>query len=327
MRVLGNVSKEFWNSVVAKSDHATFFHTYAWANTVTRSFPQCVIETKGFILEDGTRVVLPLVSTTAGKLFMRYISMQPAVYGGPVTDCRALEQQEVDAIFRAIISPRIAAISITGNPLRAFELPHQFEVFEDFTQILDLRDGFDVAYGNWSKGHRWAPRKARREGISVKPADTEAEVLEYFRCYQRNLERWGDSARSSYPMALFMNIFKLPRDKACLWLAFWRGRVVAGSVVFYHSKHAVYWHNAALGEFLDKYPNNLLQYEIIKDASSRGSQFYDFNPSGGRAGTLEGVVTFKSHFGPGKRPIKRWTYVNVAYRFLRNLRRRLRVLC
>ncbi|MFX1355562.1 MAG: GNAT family N-acetyltransferase [Promethearchaeota archaeon] len=275
-------------------------------------------------MDDGTRVVLPLISTSVRRVFKKYVSMKPGVYGGPVTDGRPLQQGEIDAILRTVISPRTAQISITGNPLGPCRLPHQFQVIEDFTQILDLRKGFDIAYRNWSKGHRWAPRKAQREGISVRPASTEAEVLKYFRCYQDSLRRWGDRTTSSYPITLFLNMFERRGDNAQLWLAFWKGIVVAGSVVFYHGRHAVYWHGAALEEFFDKYPNNLLQYEIIKDSSSRGIEFYDFNPSGS-AGSLEGVVKFKSHFGANKYPINRWHWDSPILKALDSARHRLGV--
>jgi lipid II:glycine glycyltransferase (peptidoglycan interpeptide bridge formation enzyme) len=276
-------------------------------------------------MEDGTRVVVPLISNRVGKVFKTYTSMAPGVYGGPITDGRVLEQEEIDVLLRSIISPKVVKISVTGNPLWAYELPDHFHGTEDFTHILDLRQGFDFSYRNWSKGHRWAPKKARKEGISVRPATREEEVLEYYQCYQDCLKRWGDRARSYYPVSLFLNIFKNRGDQVQLWVAMWKGRVVAGSVVLYCNKHAVYWHNAAREEFFSKYPNNLLQYEIIKEACERGFEFYDFNPSGS-AGNLEGVVKFKSHFGAEKCPIRQWTYVNAIHKYGRSLKRRLKTL-
>jgi len=63
MKTIDNVTKEYWDSVVNKSEHATFFHTYTWAKIITETFPQYSIDTKGFVLDDETRVVLPMVSS------------------------------------------------------------------------------------------------------------------------------------------------------------------------------------------------------------------------------------------------------------------------
>jgi len=66
MKIIHNVTKEFWDSVVAKSDYAIFFHTHTWAKIITDAFPRYLICTKGFILDDRTRVVLPMLSICAG---------------------------------------------------------------------------------------------------------------------------------------------------------------------------------------------------------------------------------------------------------------------
>lgn len=322
-KVLKSVSRDFWDDVVKSSQYATFFHTYEWAKIMSETFPEYSISTRGFIMEDGTRVILPLISISA-KVFKRYISMEPGVYGGPVTDGRLLEQEEIDAIFQSIISPRVAQISITGNPLEAYELPDQFQVIGDFTQVLDLRQTFDAIYRNWSKGHKRGLRRAQKAGVSVRPASSEEEIAQYFRCYQDSLRRWGASARSFYPIELFFNIFRYSKDSGRIWLAFFDGVVISGAVVFYHNRHAVYWHGASLEQFFDKYPNILLHYVIIKDACAKGFQFYDFNPSG-RAGSLEGVVVFKQRFGTEKYPLNRWQWDSPIWKALKEIRRRLGV--
>jgi len=164
---------------------------------------------------------------------------------------------------------------------------------DDETLALNLADGFDAVYKGWTKGHRYAARKACREGVSVKLASTLDDWRAYYRVYEDSLRRWGHKASSIYSWQLFAEMFRRKSPNINLWLSFWQNRVIAGALCFYAKIHAVYWHGAALEAYFSLRPVNLLFYEAIKDACDKGYTWFDFNPSGGK----EGVRTFKKRFG------------------------------
>ena len=101
--------------------------------------------------------------------------------------------------------------------------------------------------------------------------------------------------------------------------------MVAGAVCLYDRKHVCYWHGAALDKYFALRPVNLLLFEIIKQASEQGHDWFDFLPSGKH----EGVRKFKENFGAAPLPcpvISRqsrvFTILNRTFSALRLLLRR-----
>jgi lipid II:glycine glycyltransferase (peptidoglycan interpeptide bridge formation enzyme) len=97
---------------------------------------------------------------------------------------------------------------------------------------------------------------------------------------------------------MFRRVCENQSGNEILWLALKDRDIIAGALFFYWGKHAVYWHGAASDRHFGLRPNNLLQWEIIKDAARKGYGRFDFNPSGGYAG----VEAFKDRFGAARVP-------------------------
>jgi lipid II:glycine glycyltransferase (peptidoglycan interpeptide bridge formation enzyme) len=295
IKTINNVSKQFWDDVIARSDHATFFHTYTWAKIITRTFPQYSISTKGFILEDGTRIVLPLLSARMGaKGFCRsYESMVPGVYGGIVSDGRQPEPEDSSLIFKKLTNINTVYVDIFGNPFSDCGVPSFYVKRPIFTQILRLEQDSEIIWSNYKYSVRKQIRKAERNKVQVHVAGNLNEYEKYFEIYENALKRWGDKATSRYRFDLFADIHRLNHPDIKLWLVSVAGKIVGGTLVFYCNTHAVEWHAAFRSDYFRLGIRNYLVDEIIKDACQKGYEIYDFSPSGGH----EGVVRFKESFG------------------------------
>jgi hypothetical protein len=169
---------------------------------------------------------------------------------------------------------------------------------DEHSRIIDLRLGLDAIYEQTTHAHKKALRKAEREGVRVRPAESQEDWRAYFDLYLASLERWrrgGPEKRTHgrYEWGLFHAVAgrRSPHEK--LWLAIHRDEIIAGILCFYWGEHMVTWHAAALAERFDVRPNNALYWEILRDAAARGFRWFDFNPSGGYGG----VVSFKDNFG------------------------------
>lgn len=299
MKVVHNVNIKEWQEVVERCEYATFFHTPVWSKNFIKTYPRFKIATKKFIFNDGKKIILPLVATTAYKgLFNIYYSSIGGVYGGWISD-QNLSEKQINLIIKWI-NKNLKNFTWRINPfdkkLRNINIPN---TQEDFTQYLDLRQGFDSIYKLWTKEHSSVARKARKackEDVIIKQADSWEDWLKYFEIYQNSIKRWGNNVSSEYPIELFKDLFQEQSKNIKLWFAYFEEKPIAGALCFYHNQHVVYWHGAALKNYFSKKPSNLLQYEIIKNACENGYWWYDFNSSGGH----EGVVKFKKSFGVEK---------------------------
>lgn len=250
-----------------------------------------------FTFESGRSVLLPLARLKLLKGLIDCSFLSPKGLGGFVTNDE-LEHEEKTELFDALKRRRI--IYCVMNPFDRLTNDFDAATAEDFTQVLDLRPGFDALLSTWSKGHSSAAKKGIREGVRVELAVTENDWKAYFRVYRDTLARWGPKATSEYTWELFRIMHGKRSDKIKLWLAKYRGQTISGALCFHHNNHVAYWHGAALREHLRLKAPHALQYHVIQHACDSGSQVYDFLPSGGH----EGAVRFKNGFGAEKKPVR-----------------------
>jgi len=171
---------------------------------------------------------------------------------------------------------------------------------EDSSEVLDLEilrpKGELLEHVRYSC--RKQIRKGERAGIAVRQAITTAEWDAFITLYRQSIERWGKQATVSYPDSLFRALQTLSHETCRLWLAYHEGRLVGGSVNFYHNRHTVEWLAAYNPASFALGVRNLLTAQMIKQAITEGFGIYDFNPSG----TLEGTRRFKQTFSTCQKP-------------------------
>lgn len=283
-----------WDAIWKECDYSTYFHSREWAEvwqvyTNQRMRP----DPKLILFSDGKKALLTFSSQRSLKgLVKRYISSPAGTFGG------WLSNDDLRVAHASILAKHICK---TFGNLEWRLNPYDRLAFEagvrpiknDETHALNLQNGFETVYKQWTKGHASAARKARKAGIIVRLAENAEDWKEYYAAYEASLKRWGEKASSRYEYLLFEEMFNRKSPNIKLWLAIYNSKIVSGALCFYAKKHVVYWHGAALAKYFNLRPVNLLMYEAIKEACEKDYCWFDFNPSGGH----EGVKAFKKSFG------------------------------
>lgn len=297
IKKIRSATPDEWDEIWEQCDYSTYFHSREWSeiwNVYTEG--NICPGAKLIVFSDGKKALLALSYQRGLKgLVKKYISSPAGTYGGWIsTNGIGIEHATLMVEF---LTKKLGNLIWRINPfdpnLKNIDL---YSTKPDFTQYLNLNNGFDSIYKLWTKGHASAARKARKEGVSIKESGSRKEWEQYFKIYEDSIRRWGNTVSSQYSINLFKAFFKKHCPNIKLWLAYFEGKPIAGALCFYHNHHVVYWHGAALEEYFFKRASILLQYEIIKDACEKKYWWYDFNPSGGH----EGVVNFKKSFGTKK---------------------------
>jgi FemAB-related protein (PEP-CTERM system-associated) len=155
------------------------------------------------------------------------------------------------------------------------------------TLVLDLSVGEDKLLKSLHPTARRNVKKARQSGLEV------VEGLQYLHHFIeinfRNMRRLGTPAHGH---AFFQNIVKHFPDSILLMAKHSHSWV--GGMLLVSFKKTIYmpW-VAALEEFFEMRPNNLLYWEAIARAVRRGFQSFDF----GRSKQDQGTYRFKSQHG------------------------------
>ncbi len=283
-----------WDSIWAQCPYSTYFHSREWAE-IWKGYTGGTIrpDPKLIIFSDGKKALLPLSSErTRGGLRRLYHSSPAGTFGGWISSDRLTPAHTV--LLGEYLTKTLGSLIWRLNPYDELVAESGLTPTEqDVTHTLNLGGGFDRIYKAWTKGHRSAVRKAEKAGVLVRIASQLEDWSDYYRVYQDSLRRWGARATSRYAWPLFHLMYLHSSPNIKLWLGIYKDAVVAGALTFSARNHVVYWHGAALEDFLNLRPVHLVLYHAIRAACKDGFSWFDFNPSGGH----QGVRAFKVSFG------------------------------
>lgn len=291
-------SSSEWDTIWEKCSYATYFHSREWAE-IWKAYSKESISPDPKFLEfsDGKKALLPLSKRRKYKGLMNsYLSSPAGTFGGWIS-VDSLTAEHAKLLTEFMI--HLGNLTWRLNPYHALAFKSGVQITkDDETHTLNLSPGFESILKAMTKGHASAARKAAKSGVQIEIGSTPEDWKAYYGAYQNSLQRWGDRASSQYGWEFFNQMQLRDSPNIKLWLAKYEGKVVAGALCLYALKHVVYWHGAALDEFFNLRPVNLLICEAIKEACDQGFLWFDFNPSGPH----EGVRNFKKSFGTQTRP-------------------------
>jgi hypothetical protein len=186
------------------------------------------------------------------------------------------------------------------------------------TYVVDLAGLAGDPVSGWAENQKRHLRKADRNGITVRAAESETDVDAYLEIYAEVRARWGTRSRGRYPDALFHAIWRALKggDALRFWLAEAEGRILGGYICFYHNQHSVQWQNAVRPDCFAMGANQSLLRHIIADAAARGFAQFDMNPSGG----IEGVENFKGSFGTRRVEFGNYLSFSPGYAWMRGVK-------
>jgi len=310
-----------WDAAYSACEHATFFHSRAWAESWAAGSGQPVSpEPLQVRFSDRAIAILPLSRLVEFRgLDSVLLSSPGGTFGGWIAE-QPLTPEHGGLLTRFLLDAGRHNLSWRLNPYD----PHSPSALDggEETLVLDISGGFDALQQAWRKRRPALlrkVRKARDAGVTVRRADSDDDWQAYDAVYRASLARWGERATAAHPRSLFQALARRGSPEIALWLAEHEGRVIAGALCLQARSHAVYWHGAALAEDFPLRPVNLLLHEAIRHACERGCCWFDFNPSAGQ----QGVIAFKRSLGGKPRPAPLITVEGARRAALRSLRGRL----
>ena len=288
----------FWEDLVSRDATSTFYHTPLWHEIVVKTFKNYRNASKGFVFSDGTRAVFPFIQVKPGGFWGGSRRLKSSIcggYGGIISD-RILSAEQQAHIYNYITSIK-ASIAIECNPFAAYTLPDPFSRKRDFVHFIALEKGEDSVYKKLSRGAKRSLNRADEKGVVVRRIKTQDELKSYFKVYRSNLKRWGDATRVTFPEKIFKTMFHNGGDAVKIWAAEKENKVIAVLTLVYWNGMVHGFHAAALKEYFDCCPNNILHMVAIRDAIKNNYRYYDF----GASGEMEGVIRFKESMGAERR--------------------------
>ncbi len=171
------------------------------------------------------------------------------------------------------------------------------------TVVLNLREGYEALLPGMHKKHRYNIRLAEKKGVVVEACGIE-RLKEWYELYRITAER---DRIGIHPYRYYENLFQeigaesgADAPKLTLYLASHENDLLAGIIVLFNGKEAVYLYGASSNEKRNLMPAYALQARAISDACEAGCEEYDLYgcpPSADPDHPMAGLYRFKTGFG------------------------------
>ncbi len=170
---------------------------------------------------------------------------------------------------------------------------------------LDLRPELDALWSGMHDSTHRAIRKAQREGVVVRVAQSEQELRAFFEMHLK--VRKYKHGLLAQPFSFFQRIWHhfVEAQRGFILLALYQDKIVAGDFFLEWKDTLYYKFNASILADLSHRPNDLLIWEGIQRAKARGLKFLDF---GLCDWDQEGLARYKRKFGSEERTISSLRY-------------------
>lgn len=298
-----------WTALVERHPDRLVFHHPAWLRTLRDEYPRPLI---GLGCEDAAGRLrgvlalsltkgLPLGSAIAGR---RLSSLPRTPIAGPL----AVDDRASATLIRAAIE-RTRASTDTQLQLKAMmPLPDAVndglqEVAWRPTYVLDLQDR-PAGDGRARRRNQWAVNKARKAGVHVRAAESQAELQTWHRLYLGTMRGLAVPARTyRFFEAAWRHL--RPAGMMRLLIAEQDGRMLAGSVFLMLGSTVFYAFTGWQRADHSLRANDLLHWQAIDEFRQAGYRYYDF---GEVAGGQQSLAAFKSKWGAQPQQLYRYQF-------------------
>jgi CelD/BcsL family acetyltransferase involved in cellulose biosynthesis len=308
-----------WNALVAQDPTATFFARAEWVKLLGGASAEA---SPFFLLAyEGDRLAAGLPAVRTRRCGFSIIESLPhGTYGGIVSASWAPPEAAPALLGRyARIARGLRVAAAHLMDLRGVGCGlERFRARDEGAQILRLDRPFDEIWSGFKPSARNKIRKARKAGVTVRRASSEAD----FRAYHSMLEGlsadWGGTG--AFGIDFFVALSKLPSENVQMWLAELDGEIIGADLNLVENGWIMNWGNVSRREARRHAPNNLLHAVAIERGIEDGHRVYDLGSSAG----IRGVDTFKAAFGTERIPLRLLSAEKLWYRLARRAARRVR---
>jgi FemAB-related protein (PEP-CTERM system-associated) len=288
-----------WDKIVEESGDGKIYHLGQWGEILNK------VHGHKLIYLEEEKGVFPLAHVKSLIFGNRLISLPFADYGGP---CAVDYSNAEKLVRRAEEEARKLKVDFLEVRTPAQEYFSLFEKMgfkkreDDYLSfIVDLSSDLETLWKNIGLKNRNMVKRAESGGVKIREVQNESDLRLFYSLYSKTMKRLG-SPPQSYDF--FRKVFqKFSPDKAIIFLADTGKKAIAGGLFFIYKDTIHHAYSCSLREGFIPGANNLICWQAIRFAKSRGLKQLDL----GRTRPGAGNLVFKREWG-GKRVSQPYFY-------------------
>jgi hypothetical protein len=299
-----------WTRLLADTRH-DFYHVPAYAELdAAQGREPCAL----YVEEQGARLLVPLVRQRVPEMPDHSDLTSPYGYPGPLLHSPHDAGFAKRALLRAVQFLREqGVVALFGRLHPLLEAPLEAlaavgKVVEHGSTVsIDLRLDPDRVWEEMRKSHRYAVRRAEREGFVASVDRSWRRFEDFVRLYTTTMQRRGASAYYFFSESYFARLRQALGERLSLWVVE-RDGLLACASLFTEYNGIVQYHLSASDEaFAKSEPSKVLINAVRLWAHGRGAT--DLHLGGGVGGARDSLFFFKAGFSPRQYPFRSWRVV------------------
>ena len=151
-------------------------------------------------------------------------------------------------------------------------------------------------------------QRALNSNISVKIADSESDLIDFFTLYKKTRRKLNLPSQPYAFIKSLWNVFK-PSDQVVILIANYNDKPIAGLLLFKYKQRVSAEILGTDDDYLNISPNHLLFWEAIKLAYNEGFKVFDF---GRTSVNNESLMTFKNRWGTKVLNLRQFYYPKIT---------------
>jgi CelD/BcsL family acetyltransferase involved in cellulose biosynthesis len=310
-----------WAEFDALHPAPTFFARPAWASALAYAYPH-LRPHPVWAEADGTRVLVPLMQTSGGRLGWReFVGMPLGTYTcGMREDGTVASAGEFEAAVAAI-ARSCDALTLVPWPLGPVPNSVAARRTSHDTAVIDVSHGAEEALKGVAGVSRRMAGQAARRGVTCAPLRSALGITTYYSMLREAAERWG-LVKPPFPQELLEGLVAYGGNDVEIWFAQCDNHPIAGGVIVFGSQELFFWSAAMRQAFSHLRPSNALNVALIETAAQRNLHWYNLGASEG----LPGVERFKRGLGAKTVPYAQLHYQSLRFNAYTRLRSSLRLM-
>ncbi|MBL7147202.1 MAG: GNAT family N-acetyltransferase [Nanoarchaeota archaeon] len=285
---------EKWNHYIQANKKAIVFHTLEWKNIV-----QKVYKFKPYYflaIENGKTKGILCSFLTKGLFGKKIVSTPFNFYNPPLFDDEETGKELIDHIINVGKKENVRYVELKALEKFNPELISQLNIQENehhFISNLKLESNPEKNYyPRLKKNLRTLKRNAEKEKVILREFRDESELKQFYDILVKLYRNKHNMIPQPY--ALFHEMYKTFGENFKLLVAVHKSKIIAGMVLLFFKKQAVYAYGASDQDYVRFSPGTLLIDEAIRKTSKMGYAELDF---GLTSPFQKNLLDYKSNWG------------------------------
>lgn len=295
-----NINRSQWSDFVSRHSDGTIFQTpeYYEIHLNAKGFRPHAIA--AYDSENNIAGIMVAVISHVYGGVLNYLTSRAVIAGGPLVRnndaeiaLRLLQAFRADKKIKVIYS-QFRNLFDVGNLKPAFEKAGA--KYEDHLNIhIDVLQSEDGLWKGVKSRKRNQIRQAQRKGLTVSEMVSDEAVKKTYPILE---EVYSHAKLPLADNSLFSNAYRLMNPKKMLRIyGVFQGEELVGTMyIFFFNGRFYDWYAGSFRQHYSSYPNDILPWEIFRNAQAEGMTLFDFGGAG-KPGVAYGVRDYKMQFG------------------------------